>query len=572
MPFSFTTPKKYRDDIRRHCDTIKDAYTKRVGKSSSPDTKNGSREDLPAPKTEQSNKKCDHEEVGQEKNTNRQVQKEAREEKSDDQREENEVREENVAREENEVREENENNEEDSLGDFLTEDDESVGCNISDPKTEQSNGQCEQEEVCKERSANQQEQKEASVKHSSDQGNENVGSEGKDACKCGQNNSGAADSTQPKPRVFRDYKDLGPGVHVLSPSEAAEFIRQSTQPKPRVLRDYKDLGPGVHVLRPREAAEFIQHTFGGSAQTGGMFGGMDEIASAYNGSQFIGSQPGMQFYGSQFIYTDPRAQYPRSHYTQFSGYHFMGNQPNTFSGGSFVPPQTTQFAGEDQFQRTQSMNREPEIRFPGTQFMSREPSVKFPQGNDPDIHFYPSMDSGFEKTTNSQSAHPLPVYNVIPPGSIVSLKDLADSGLRHNGDRGTIVQYSSETKRYFVELENSEETLSVKPENIMQHVHVRIHGLQSQPDLNGQTGLTWISHNKERYNIYIKSLDKIVSLKPENVVLEVGTVARVTGVESRPELNGKWGTITKWIEDGKKYDIQLSANQMYRVKMANTTV
>lgn len=160
-------------------------------------------------------------------------------------------------------------------------------------------------------------------------------------------------------------------------------------------------------------------------------------------------------------------------------------------------------------------------------------------------------------------------YNVIPRGTIVSLKDLVNKS-QYNGDRGVIRQYVSQSNRYVVELEDSDETLSVKPENMLQHVHVTIHDIQSQPELNGQTGtiITWCP-TKGRYNIYVSSLKKVVSLKPGNVVLESGVVARVSGLESRPELNGQWGTITGWIRDSNKYDVQLSSSQIIRVKVEN---
>ena len=160
-------------------------------------------------------------------------------------------------------------------------------------------------------------------------------------------------------------------------------------------------------------------------------------------------------------------------------------------------------------------------------------------------------------------------YDVIPAGTIVSLKGLVNAAL-HNGDRGVIKQYISSSKRYVVELEDEDETLSVKPENLLQHVHVRIHDIQSQPELNGQTGtiITWCP-DKERYNIYVANKNKVVSLKPGNVVLENGTVARLNGLNSKPELNGKWGTIKDWIRDSNKYDVQLSASQIIRVKVEN---
>ena len=68
------------------------------------------------------------------------------------------------------------------------------------------------------------------------------------------------------------------------------------------------------------------------------------------------------------------------------------------------------------------------------------------------------------------------------------------------------------------------------------------------------------------------ALKKVVSLKPGNVILEAGTVAQLTGLTSRPELNGKWGTVKEWIRESNKYDVQLSPHQTIRVKVENMRV
>jgi hypothetical protein len=167
----------------------------------------------------------------------------------------------------------------------------------------------------------------------------------------------------------------------------------------------------------------------------------------------------------------------------------------------------------------------------------------------------------------------------IPPGTVVSLKGLVNAPDR-NGDRGVVRQYMPQTQRYVVELEDTNETMSVKPSNLLQHVHVRLHDIQTQHELNGTTGtiLAW-NPQKERYNIYIISAsaaltnkNKVVSLKPGNVVLETGTVAQITGLTSRPELNGKWGTIKDWVKETNRYDVQISPQHTLRVKVENMRV
>lgn len=162
-------------------------------------------------------------------------------------------------------------------------------------------------------------------------------------------------------------------------------------------------------------------------------------------------------------------------------------------------------------------------------------------------------------------------YDAIPPNTIVSLKGL-QSAAHLNGDRGTVRQYVPSSGRYVVELEDSDETMSVKPSNILQHVHLTIQGIASKPEMNGKTGtvIAWNSQN-ERYSIYVMALKKVVSLKPGNVVLEKGTVGQVTGL-SRADLNGKWGTVKEFIRDSNRYELQLSAQQIIRIKLENLRV
>jgi hypothetical protein len=160
----------------------------------------------------------------------------------------------------------------------------------------------------------------------------------------------------------------------------------------------------------------------------------------------------------------------------------------------------------------------------------------------------------------------------IPAGTVVSLKRLVSRPER-NGDRGEVQQYDPRTGRYVVILEDTDEAMSVKPSNLLQHVHVKLHDLESRPDLNGQRGtiLAWNASN-ERYNIYVMSLSKAIGMKPSNIVLDNDTVAQITGLVSKPELNGKWGTIKKWNQDSGRYDVQISGAQILRLKAENMRV
>jgi len=163
-------------------------------------------------------------------------------------------------------------------------------------------------------------------------------------------------------------------------------------------------------------------------------------------------------------------------------------------------------------------------------------------------------------------------YDTIPPGTVVSLKGL-QSRPERNGDRGEVQQFDPRSGRYVVTLEDTDETMSVKPANLLQHVHVTLHALESKPEWNGQRGtiIAWDPY-KERYNIYVMGLQRAVSLKPGNCILEKGTCGKITGLQSKPELNGKWGTITNFKHETGRYEVQLSRDKILRLKLENIHV
>jgi hypothetical protein len=103
--------------------------------------------------------------------------------------------------------------------------------------------------------------------------------------------------------------------------------------------------------------------------------------------------------------------------------------------------------------------------------------------------------------------------------------------------------------------------------NLLQHVHVTVQGLQSKPEFNGKKGtVIRFDEHSSRYNIYIMDTGSTISLKPENVVFDNGTVAKIVGLQAKPELNGRYGTIKAWIQESNRYNVQLSAEQIVSIK------
>jgi len=284
-------------------------------------------------------------------------------------------------------------------------------------------------------------------------------------------------------------------------------------------------GGGMHHMSPDDAQAFFSHFFGHEDPFGRMGGG------GMGGSPFINIQ------------------------TQTSG------GPR----GSMRGSQSAPFGGADPFS----------MMFGGGGGM--------PMGGGMQMGGFPGMDMngmggmhgmpGMNGMNGMHQQRPqAPSFDSIPPGTVVSFKGLRSKPER-NGDRGVVQQYSRQNGRYVVQVEDSEETMAVKPSNLLQHVHVRLHGIESKPDLNGKTGtiIAW-NPNAERYSIYVMANSKAVSLKPNNVILENGTVGQIFGLMSKPELNGKWGTIKEWDRDAGRYSVQLSRDSIIRVKVENIRV
>lgn len=182
------------------------------------------------------------------------------------------------------------------------------------------------------------------------------------------------------------------------------------------------------------------------------------------------------------------------------------------------------------------------------------------------------MSGGFNGMPQQRRRPSMKRYDAIPSGTVVSLKGLVSQPDR-NGDRGEIVEFDPSSGRYTVVLEDTDEMLKVKPTNLLQHIHVKIQGIESQPSLNGQRGtiIAW-NEQKERYNIYVMNMSKVVGVKPGNVILDNGSVGKIVNVHLKPELNGKFGTIKNWIADTNRYEVQVSKDSIIRIKTENIRV
>ena len=195
-----------------------------------------------------------------------------------------------------------------------------------------------------------------------------------------------------------------------------------------------------------------------------------------------------------------------------------------------------------------------------------------------------SQQTAWSRNTTNSNGNP---FNIMRRGTQVTTQNLVNSP-HLNGQAGSIVQYQPSTQRYQVQLEasvtkfmnhNMQGPVAIKPENLLQTPKIKIHGLQSQPNLNGKEGtIIGYSRQRDRYVVevdYLLSPSREISIKPTNIRIPSGTCVRLEGLQRTPQWNGKYGTIVGWVEDGSgtsgsgRYEVCLSRQYAVRVRMEN---
>ncbi|GFH55505.1 hypothetical protein CTEN210_11981 [Chaetoceros tenuissimus] len=194
-----------------------------------------------------------------------------------------------------------------------------------------------------------------------------------------------------------------------------------------------------------------------------------------------------------------------------------------------------------------------------------------------DVDFAPSVESttsskGFKFSFGSSTCTSKPIsFNFSSKSKESTTKESDAMNKVREAKQSSLMRSDQKVKQTSRSIKTNSPSLftAYPPSNF----DVRIHNVKNQPELNGVIGtiLTWIS-NKERYAVYVSFLQKAISLRPANVVLQTGTVGCITGLQSKPELNRKLGTIKNWVSDFNKYDVQLSCQQVIRIKVENIIV
>jgi len=159
----------------------------------------------------------------------------------------------------------------------------------------------------------------------------------------------------------------------------------------------------------------------------------------------------------------------------------------------------------------------------------------------------------------------------IPEQSIVYTGNLKQEN--YNNLQGRIVSYTGE--RFVVDISaynRGKDQVSVKPMNICQMVSgVMTHSLSSE-EYNG-IDVTVVGYAPNHSRIRCQFPDgNVKALKPDNLLLPNGTTVHLENL-SVETMNGRWGTITEWLDDKGRYEIQiLNATNKYKIKPCNVFV
>jgi len=156
--------------------------------------------------------------------------------------------------------------------------------------------------------------------------------------------------------------------------------------------------------------------------------------------------------------------------------------------------------------------------------------------------------------------------DTVPNESSVFVRGLQGAA-QHNGKRGKTLQFEAESGRHVVELEDGE-TLRIKPENLLQRAAVEVTGMEKRPEYNGRQGhVEGYDEASGRYHVRLGA--QTVALQPASIILATGSRGRVVGLVNGAQYNQRVGKVLDFDRGAGRYVVQLDEEHQLRVKPAN---
>jgi len=155
----------------------------------------------------------------------------------------------------------------------------------------------------------------------------------------------------------------------------------------------------------------------------------------------------------------------------------------------------------------------------------------------------------------------------MPHGTEVVVQGLTRAP-QHNGKNGTVVNFDKEKVRYQVQLSTGEwELLWLRPQNITQLCTVEVTGLTTKPELNGRKGEIFnYEESKRRYMVLVDG--SAVSLQPANCILPKRTCVVIQGL-SKSECNGQRAQIISIDRTAARYTVECETGKQIKIKYEN---
>lgn len=164
-------------------------------------------------------------------------------------------------------------------------------------------------------------------------------------------------------------------------------------------------------------------------------------------------------------------------------------------------------------------------------------------------------------------------YDVLPVGARVVLVGLTSAAER-NDATGVVERYDAARGRYAVKLEDDGEVLSLREKNLQQLLKgVRLTNITSNAALDGKSGtLVAVRRGDDgarRYVVVLAATNQTVSVRADSLILPRGALVEIKDVQSKPELNGRKGTVQSWDSGAQRYLVQTTPQDQLKLKIPN---
>lgn len=135
----------------------------------------------------------------------------------------------------------------------------------------------------------------------------------------------------------------------------------------------------------------------------------------------------------------------------------------------------------------------------------------------------------------------------------------------HNGKTGRVVNFDQSRSRYEVTVQGGH-TLSLRPQNLTQQCEIEVTGLENKPELNGKRG-DIVNYDEEsgRYAVLLQQPPIACSLQRANCLLKEGTRVVIQGL-SNEKFNGLMARIIEVDRSAERYTVKCETGEQIKIK------